>query len=130
MRRSQAPMEAKGDKQHSPAPKEDAAGQALGDFLSRFLRGDSNTLIVRGGSPFATPKINKPKDGEMLPMPGGGSDDLPVWLDRLLRTMSVPISFPGSPVTDLIQNVTIADLKSHHIHSVKISSHVVEQLWA
>lgn len=110
-RRSQMPMNAEADKAPSSPPKEDPAGQALGDFLSRFLRGDPNTLIVRGGSPFATPKMNKPKEGEMLPMPGGGSDDLPVWLDRLLRTMSVPISFPGSPVTDLIQNVTIADLK-------------------
>lgn len=44
-------------------------------------------------------------------MPGGGSDDLPAWLDRLLRTATVPISFPGSAVTDLIQNVSISDLK-------------------
>lgn len=86
---------------------DNAAADTLSDFLSRFLRGDPNTLYVRGGSPFAQPKVYADK----LPMPGGGSDDLPVWLDRLLRTMSVPITFPGSKVTDLIQNVSISDLK-------------------
>lgn len=97
---------------------------ALSGFLSRFLRGDPNTLIVRGGSPFRPPLtagsggavMSKEKTSLAAPLtdsdgfPGEG-DELPPWLDRLLRTMEVPIAFPGSKVTDLIQNVSISDLK-------------------
>lgn len=105
-KRNQQPLTADGH-----TSKDSPGADALSDFLSRFLRGDPNTLIVRGGSPFSAPQVleGKAAQGE-TPLPGGG-DELPVWLDRLLRTMSVPITFPGSKVTDLIQNVTISDLK-------------------
>lgn len=76
---------------------------ALGNFLSRFLRGDPNTVYVRGGSPFEGPQDPK--------LPGNGSPDLPSWLNSMLGVLDVPISFPGSKVTDLIKNVTIQDLK-------------------
>lgn len=76
---------------------------ALGNFLSRFLRGDPNTVYVRGGSPFDTPQDPN--------VPGSGSPDLPDWLSSILGVLDVPISFPGSKVTDLIKNVTIQDLK-------------------
>lgn len=83
--------------------KPNPGADALSDFLSRFLRGDPNTLIVRGGSPFSSLR-------EVNDLPGGG-DILPGWLDSLLRSVSIPIAFPGSKVTDLIQNVSISDLK-------------------
>lgn len=93
------------------AHTEDAAADALSGFLSRFLRGEANTVFVHGGSPFTAPPTLGDKDKkEEEPLPGGGSV-LPAWLDRILRTLSLPISFPGSKVTDLIQNVTINDLK-------------------
>ncbi|UZJ56951.1 hypothetical protein CBS101457_006271 [Exobasidium rhododendri] len=88
----------------------DAGADALSGFLSRFLRGEANTVIVHGGSPFAEPLKAEKGDEDEAPMPGGGSI-LPDWLDKLLRTINLPIAFPGSKVTDLIQNVTIEDLK-------------------
>lgn len=93
--------------------EDDSPGQAaLSGFLSRFLRGEPNTVYVHGGSPFTTPQAKKTLGNadDEEPLPGGGSV-LPAWLDRALRTLSLPISFPGSKVTDLIQNVTINDLK-------------------
>ncbi|PWN53592.1 hypothetical protein IE53DRAFT_300395, partial [Violaceomyces palustris] len=99
---------------------------ALSNFLSRFLRGDDNTVYVRGGSPFtATPATpgstqskriaNGSKGGQepevpQEPLPGGGSE-LPEWMESALRLVDLPISFPGSKVTELIKNVTIDDLK-------------------
>lgn len=79
---------------------------ALGNFLSRFLRGDANTVYVRGGSPFekGSPELDPS-------IPGSGSSDLPSWLASSLSALDLPISFPGSQVTDLIKNVTIADLQ-------------------
>ncbi|CAO1637284.1 unnamed protein product [Jaminaea pallidilutea] len=80
---------------------------ALGNFLSRFLRGDPNTVYVRGGSPF-----NSSNGQEVdYSLPGSGSANLPSWLGSTLSILDVPIAFPGSPITDLIKNVTIADLK-------------------
>lgn len=90
--------------------KNDAGADALSGFLSRFLRGEANTVFVHGGSPFTDPMSTLKKETEEEPLPGGGSV-LPAWLDKLLRTLKLPISFPGSKVTDLIQNVTINDLK-------------------
>lgn len=92
--------------------------EALSNFLSRFLRGEANTVFVRGGSPFAAPPnvtsghdAMNGTDGEAEePLPGEGSV-LPGWLDSALRLVDLPISFPGSKVTDLIKNVTIEDLK-------------------
>lgn len=93
------------------AETKDAGADALSGFLSRFLRGEPNTVIVRGGSPFTEPQfVDKGDEEKEEPLPGGGSI-LPAWLDKLLRTISLPISFPGSKVTDIIQNVTISDLK-------------------
>lgn len=79
------------------------AQAALSNFLSRFLRGDPNTVYVRGGSPFPASEVDPT-------MPGAGSK-LPEWLEGALRLVDLPISFPGSKVTDLIRNVTISDLK-------------------
>ncbi|KAE8266063.1 hypothetical protein A4X09_0g6285 [Tilletia walkeri] len=91
--------------------------KALSNFLSRFLRGDANTVYVRGGSPFtrtsslpgsaAAPKSNDTTDV----LPGNGSPDLPEWIGSALGLIDVPISFPGSKVTDLIKDVTIANLR-------------------
>lgn len=90
---------------------------ALSGFLSRFLRGDPNTVYVRGGSPFhvETSIINSTstsseKSISTQTLPGDGSI-LPSWLDSSLRLIDLPISFPGSKVTELIKNVTIQDLK-------------------
>lgn len=82
---------------------------ALSNFLSKFLRGQPNTLYVRGGSPFHGPGENVP-ERERNNFPGQGSI-LPSWLESALRLLDVPISFPGSEVTELIRNVTINDLK-------------------
>ncbi|SNX82262.1 uncharacterized protein MEPE_00968 [Melanopsichium pennsylvanicum] len=82
---------------------------ALSNFLSRFLRGEANTVYVRGGSPFRKPKSSKPIN-VTNEMPGDGSD-LPDWIDSALRLVDLPISFPGAKVTELIKNVTINDLK-------------------
>lgn len=91
--------------------KSDAGADALSGFLSRFLSGQPNTVYVRGGSPFTEPSLQSlDKEEQEEPLPGGGSV-LPAWLDKLLRTLLLPISFPGAEVTDLIQNVTINDLK-------------------
>ncbi|CEH17071.1 hypothetical protein CBOM_03142 [Ceraceosorus bombacis] len=84
---------------------ETPAQAALSNFLSRFLRGDPNTVLVRGGSPFAE---GDPQNDPTLP---GGGSRLPEWLDGALRLLDLPINFPGSKVTDLIKNVTINDLK-------------------
>ena len=83
---------------------------ALSDFLSKFLRGEANTVIVHGGNPFLDPNYT----GEQPPadLPGAGSQ-LPSWLDNVLRQLQLPISFPGSKVTDLIKNVSISDLSIH-----------------
>lgn len=84
---------------------------ALSNFLSRFLRGEANTVYVRGGSPFREPKSSKSSnDTDPSELPGQGSD-LPDWMDSALRLVDLPISFPGAEVTELIQNVTINDLK-------------------
>lgn len=90
--------------------KTDAGADALSGFLSRFLRGESNTVYVHGGSPFTEPALTTGNDVDETPLPGGGSA-LPAWLDKILRTLKLPIAFPGNKVTDLIQNVTINDLK-------------------
>lgn len=82
---------------------------ALSNFLSKFLRGQPNTLFVRGGSPFREPADDVSK-GDQDNLPGQGSV-LPDWMDSALRLLDVPISFPGSKVTELIKNVTINDLK-------------------
>ena len=94
------------------APAEDNPQQiALSNFLSRFLRGEANTVYVRGGSPFSKPsQRSAPAEGQGAELPGGGSV-LPAWMDNALRLLDLPISFPGSKVTDLIKNVTIQDLK-------------------
>ncbi|KAJ9479824.1 hypothetical protein PHBOTO_003304 [Pseudozyma hubeiensis] len=85
---------------------------ALSNFLSRFLRGEANTVYVRGGSPFREPKsakrANQSEPSEQLP---GQGSDLPEWMDSALRLVDLPISFPGAEVTELIKNVTINDLK-------------------
>ncbi|PWY99077.1 hypothetical protein BCV70DRAFT_201297 [Testicularia cyperi] len=106
---------------------------ALSNFLSKFLRGEANTLFVRGGNPFRKPadgmaqssktdgkKAERGDDEEGEKDGDDGDDDdelpgagsvLPGWMDSALRLLDVPISFPGSPVTELIKNVTINDLK-------------------
>ena len=85
---------------------------ALSNFLSRFLRGEANTVFVRGGSPFREPKnshlLNSSSVDEEIP---GDGSKLPDWIDSALRLVDVPISFPGAKVTELIKNVTINDLK-------------------
>ncbi|KAK0524503.1 hypothetical protein OC842_005817 [Tilletia horrida] len=88
--------------------------KALSNFLSKFLRGDPNTVFVRGGSPWSRmPKPisaalkNGSKDDDL---PGDGSPDLPSWIGSALGIVDLPISFPGSKVTDLIKDVTISDL--------------------
>ncbi|CDR88215.1 uncharacterized protein SPSC_03876 [Sporisorium scitamineum] len=85
---------------------------ALSNFLSRFLRGENNTVYVRGGSPFREAKSSKPSASPKMvdEMLGDGSD-LPDWIDSALRLVDFPISFPGAKVTELIKNVTIDDLK-------------------
>lgn len=94
-------MSAGGAQVHAQASPQEAA---LGNFLSRFLRGDDNTVYVRGGSPF-------PPETNDWDLPGAGSRRLPSWLTSALTILDVPISFPGSKVTDLIKNVTISDLQ-------------------
>jgi len=87
--------------------KQDTPQQvALSGFLSRFLRGEPNTVYVRGGSPFSV----QSNETQIPSLPGDGSV-LPQWLDSSLRLLDLPISFPGSKVTELIRNVTIQDLK-------------------
>ncbi|KDN53535.1 hypothetical protein K437DRAFT_252898 [Tilletiaria anomala UBC 951] len=103
------------------AMDEKPAQRALSDFLSKFLRGEPNTVMVHGGNPFlatasarsnsSTRRSAKEGDGEDG-LPGGGSL-LPDWLDNALRQLQLPILFPGSKVTDLIKNVSISDLKIH-----------------
>ncbi|SPO22833.1 uncharacterized protein UTRI_01511 [Ustilago trichophora] len=88
---------------------------ALSNFLSRFLRGEANTVYVRGGSPFRESKCSKPSNSSagisaIDEIPGDGSE-LPDWMDSALRLVDIPISFPGAKVTELIKNVTIDDLK-------------------
>jgi hypothetical protein len=84
---------------------------AMSNFLSRFLRGEANTVYVRGGSPFHVPvPAGSASGNETETMPGDGSE-LPEWMESALRLVDVPISFPGSKVTELIKNVTINDLK-------------------
>ncbi|SJX60961.1 uncharacterized protein SRS1_12184 [Sporisorium reilianum f. sp. reilianum] len=78
---------------------------ALSNFLSRFLRGENNTVYVRGGSPLRDASAKAIDE-----LPGDGSD-LPDWMDSALRLVDLPISFPGAKVTELIKNVTINDLK-------------------
>ncbi|PWN18578.1 hypothetical protein BCV69DRAFT_284886 [Microstroma glucosiphilum] len=94
-------MSASSSQVHAQASPQEAA---LGNFLSRFLRGDDNTVYVRGGSPF-------PPETNDWNLPGAGSRHLPSWLTSALTILDVPISFPGSKVTDLIKNVTISDLQ-------------------
>ncbi|TKY85234.1 hypothetical protein EX895_006314 [Sporisorium graminicola] len=85
---------------------------ALSNFLSRFLRGENNTVYVRGGSPFRDAKDSESSVSTKAldEMPGDGSK-LPDWIDSALRLVDLPISFPGAKVTELIKNVTINDLK-------------------
>ncbi|CAO1639172.1 unnamed protein product [Sympodiomycopsis kandeliae] len=87
--------------------------EALSAFLSRFLRGEPNTVYVRGGSPFTDPDPS---------LPGTGSVDLPSWLSSSLSVLELPISFPGSKVTDLITNVTLTNLsiKPHPFSDEKL----------
>ncbi|UTT93007.1 hypothetical protein NDA17_004034 [Ustilago hordei] len=99
---------------HDSAFGDSPQSAALSNFLSRFLRGEPNTVFVRGGSPFRAPKSSRPSNHigikEIDEIPGSGSD-LPDWVDSALRLVDVPISFPGSKVTELIKNVTMNDLK-------------------
>ncbi|KAL9939840.1 hypothetical protein V8E36_001657 [Tilletia maclaganii] len=89
--------------------------RALSNFLSKFLRGDANTVYVRGGSPWArTPTADGSKSvkgNATDDLPGDGSPDLPEWISSALNIVDLPISFPGSKVTDLIKDVTISDLR-------------------
>ncbi|KAJ1032416.1 hypothetical protein NDA16_000442 [Ustilago loliicola] len=102
------------DTVHDSAFGDSPQSAALSNFLSRFLRGEASTVFVRGGSPFRAPKISRPSNNtgikDIDEIPGDGSD-LPDWVDSALRLVDVPISFPGSKVTELIKNVTINDLK-------------------
>lgn len=103
---------------HGAASGDSPQQAALSNFLSRFLRGEANTVYVRGGSPFRAAKGTQPPNSSELvagahpadEIPGDGSD-LPDWMDSALRLIDVPISFPGAKVTELIKNVTIDDLK-------------------
>ncbi|EST10169.1 hypothetical protein PSEUBRA_000582 [Kalmanozyma brasiliensis GHG001] len=99
------------DAVHSSAFGDTPQQAALSNFLSKFLRGENNTVYVRGGSPFREPKSSKSSNqSESSDLPGEGSD-LPEWMDSALRLVDLPISFPGAEVTELIKNVTINDLK-------------------
>lgn len=102
------------DSVHDSAFGDSPQSAALSNFLSRFLRGEANTVFVRGGSPFRAPKSSRPSNNTEIKdideIPGDGSD-LPEWVDSALRLIDLPISFPGSKVTELIKNVTINDLK-------------------
>lgn len=114
-RSSQHPFSAAaGDVASLESPQE----AALSAFLSRFLRGEPNTVYVRGGSPFA------PNDTTALDpfLPGTGSPDLPAWMTSALSVVDLPISFPGSKVTDLIRNVTLSNLsiKPHPFSDEKL----------
>ncbi|KAK0543611.1 hypothetical protein OC846_006028 [Tilletia horrida] len=88
--------------------KETPQEKALSNFLSKFLRGDANTVYVRGGSPWSRGGNNASFDPTL---PGNGSPDLPEWISSALGIVDLPISFPGSKVTDLIKDVTIENLK-------------------
>lgn len=102
----------------APTPSSSPQEEALSAFLSRFLRGEPNTVYVRGGSPFS------PNDSASLDpsLPGTGSPDLPSWLSSSLSVVDLPISFPGSKVTDLIKNVTLSNLsiKPHPFSDEKL----------
>ncbi|CAD6891343.1 unnamed protein product [Tilletia controversa] len=86
--------------------------KALSNFLSKFLRGDANTVYVRGGSPWSRgpPSLSTSRNATEV-LPGNGSPDLPDWIGSALGLVDVPISFPGSKVTDLIKDVTIQNLR-------------------
>ncbi len=107
---SSGPGAVKAQKNEPVHTMDNPAQVALSDFLSKFLRGDANTVIVHGGNPFLDPKLGLPAPPADLP---GGGSELPAWLDNVMRQLQLPISFPGSKVTDLIKNVSISDLKIH-----------------
>lgn len=101
---------------HSSTLSDTPQQAALSNFLSRFLRGEANTVYVRGGSPMRK-KVKSVQQSERdslsqaaEQLPGDGSE-LPDWMDSALRLVDLPISFPGAEVTELIKNVTINDLK-------------------
>lgn len=61
----------------------------LDEFMKRYLRGETAKIYVQG-------------DME--------TSDLPEWVGSFVENMTIPISFPGRELDDLIRNLTLTDV--------------------
>lgn len=67
----------------------DSKQSPLDIFLGNYIRGDNNTIYVRGAE--------------------SPADDTPQWVNDLMKDIIVPVPLPGRPSGHLIENFTLAD---------------------
>ncbi|RUS29319.1 hypothetical protein BC938DRAFT_480799 [Jimgerdemannia flammicorona] len=71
--------------------------QVFDRFLSRYLKGQSSLVHVRG-SPFD-------RDGDT-----NNSNTTPEWLRTALQSVTLSVPFPGSPTTDFVRSLSISNI--------------------
>lgn len=62
----------------------------LDSFIKQYLRGEKAKVFIRGQE--------------------SGNSDLPDWLGSILKSVTVPIDFPGGSYNDLIKNISVTDV--------------------